>query len=114
MVDTKRLGASIVVNTLSIIFSILLLVSLFRFLTGHGSQILSFSGFLEMIHNVPTINVEILNNFYITADWGAFNFFKEFLNFFAGLFSVVGFWFANLYNVLVFVIYLFTNLFFIF
>lgn len=74
---------------LSLIFSILLLVMIFRKFTGNNTTP-TFTSFLEMLTNVKTPSIPFVNySFSSLGDWGVFNFLRDFLNVFVDLFNVI-------------------------
>ena len=74
---------------LSLVFSILLLVMIFRKFTGN-SNTPTFTSFLDMLTNVKTPSIPFVNySFSALGDWGVFNFLRDFLNVFVDLFNVI-------------------------
>lgn len=77
---------SIILNLFFLLFCILLIFSLVRIL-NNGSP-LTLSSFLDYLSTAPQL---VANggfiNLSIVADWGVFNFLRDFLNIFAGLLS---------------------------
>lgn len=89
----------------SIIIVILLSISLIRVLNSGDS--ISFSSFLEMLRDSPSINMpfRIFKDLTITADWGVFNFLRNFINVLGNITSVAVFISAGLANVLLYLVY---------
>lgn len=60
-------------------FCFLLVVSVFR--VANGGYALTFQSFLDSIQNMPSITDFVANlDLTITADWGIFNFLRDFIN----------------------------------
>lgn len=84
-------SSSSVPNLIMIVFVMLLVYALFRVFFSSG-QTLTFTGLLDTLANfkAPFPNLSIANNA-ITAEWGIFNFFKDFLNIFINIFDFATF-----------------------
>lgn len=84
---------------------ILLTISLFRTLSNTSTD-LSFTGMLNYFSSVPSMQFVNIADFTIVADWGIFNFLKNFLNLFAYLFGF-SIWFSqNIYNLILWLFYM--------
>lgn len=78
------------IGILKIIFLLLLLVMVFRSLSGVNS--ISFTSFLTWLRDFhPLLQNFSFVDLSIVGDWGIFNFFKDFLNIFMQVISVAVF-----------------------
>lgn len=100
-------SSSSVPSVAPLIFGVIFLIFfLVAFIKGTftGSN-LTFTGFLNFLSDCPRVfNNFSLLDFTITGDWGLFDGFRNFLNIFTGLFSIIVFACKSLINVLGFVI----------
>lgn len=92
-------------NLLGGLFFLLLVVSLIAlFQLGTQKTLLSF---LEMLAGVPTISTDWIRSISLTlGDWGAFNFLQVIVKPLLSVFSVVGFAFNGLINLVLFFVYI--------
>ena len=99
------------VGVFGVIFIILCLFAFSSALMGMESS-LSFTGLLNSLSSVPTIDMskifDFLNDFIITLDWGVFNWFRDFLNnFFLPLFGVAIYFCTAIAQLIVFLLWIF-------
>ena len=94
---------SFVFNILFLVFSILFIISLIRTMTG--APVLTFAGFLESLTTVPQINLASFIDLTIVGDWGIFEFFRSFLNFFTSALSLLIYTATQLINLLMLIIW---------
>lgn len=96
--------AGIFLRLIVLVACFILFVRVFSRLRG-GDSSLNFSGFLQWLSTLNTVDVSFdVDSFHIGGDWGWFDGFRNFLNFFATLFSVICWCFVNVYNVLLYVV----------
>lgn len=96
-------SSKIILRVLLIVSVCLVLLALIR--TINGGTPVTFSGFLEYVSNCPNITSRAWLDYTIYADWGVFNFLRDFLNIFTSLFSVLLYVFANLVQIVLYVGY---------
>lgn len=74
---------------------------------GSISYIFSFERFMNMLTEVPTIDVKVVTNFIstISADWGTFNFLRDFINVFINIFSGVACIAVGIVQLVTFLVY---------
>lgn len=109
----KRVSGSTYISVFNIIVIVLLIVAFAR-ASFQSSSILTFSGFLQVLSGCPSIQMSYLNDLTITADWFAFNFLRDFLNFTCMYpLEAILFFATNILNVLIFCFYFVSNLFFV-
>lgn len=96
-------GIALFFRIFFVIICFVLIINIGRILFNGTS--VTFSGLLDFVSNsnFSQINVNI-QDFVITADWGLFNGFRDFLNIFASLMGVTFFMVSNLLNLLLFVL----------
>ena len=92
---------SFVFNILFLVFSVLFIISLVR--TMSGEPALTFAGFLENLSSAPQITISGFIDLTIVGDWGFFEFFRSFLNFFTSALSLLIYIASNLINLLMLV-----------
>lgn len=97
---------------LGIILVIMLIAVAIRFAMGSES-IPTFTGFLETLTSAPEINIPFLTQTtgIIMADWGIFNFIRDFINTLMQIVDVLIFFFNGILSVLTYVVYFFRWLF---
>lgn len=103
--------SEVVSNVFVILFAILFIISLFRVM--YNNELLTFTGLLETLSDAPTITLPAALDYTITADWGFFNFFRQFLNMFTSLFSVLVFVAAAIVQVVIYIYWILNYLFLI-
>lgn len=94
-------------NIAKISIALLLMVRVVYFLTGNDGNF-SFATMLEVLQNAPVIDPNALLNlveYTIQGNWGLFDFFRDFLNFFPFLINLVVTLVAMMWNVLVYAWY---------
>lgn len=97
-------------SILTIVFALLLVSALLGVLLNRES--FTFAGLLEFFQTAPTVNFNFLDWTAVTlGDWGAFNFLRDFINFFLDIFNVIAFLGACLLQVLSYVLWFFKALF---
>lgn len=108
----KRLKKSDLPSGGSIFGLILLLIILFNipaFVAGNGevSSYFSFERFMNMLASAPTIDMSWITNVLqpITADWGVFQFFADFLNSLLTLFQGICFLAVGIVNLVSYLLY---------
>lgn len=106
-----RNNARMFFDVLSIVFFLLIIIGLFRQLIGHSEMVLTFSGIIDIFSRTPSINVATLPDLTIYGYWGPFDFLRSFLNVITGVGNFALFFSVSAINVLIFVLYLVTNLF---
>ncbi|HBP44123.1 MAG TPA: hypothetical protein DD621_05640 [Clostridiales bacterium] len=92
---------SFIGRSIFIIFLLLLVISFVRLL--FNSSLVTFTGFLDFLTTCPTITIptSFYNSLSLAGiDWGIFNWFRNFLNFFTSSFSFIIFIITNLINAL--------------
>lgn len=94
---------SFIFNILFLVFSILFIISLIRTMTG--APTLTFAGFLESLTTVPQISVGGFVDLTIVGDWGIFEFFRSFLNFFANALSILIYAASQLINLIMLIVW---------
>ncbi len=103
------------VGVFGVIFIILCLFAFSSALMGRDSS-LSFTGLLNSISSMPTIDMskifDFVNDMNITLDWGVFNWFRDFLNnFFMPLFGVAIYFCTAIAQLIVFLVWVFKFIF---
>lgn len=98
-----------------VIFIILCLFAFSSVLMGRDSS-LSFTGLLNSISSMPTIDMSrvfnFVDDFNITSDWTVFNWFRDFLNnFFLPLFGVAIYFCTAIAQLIVFLVWVFKFIF---
>lgn len=92
---------------LGIVLAILLLVAIIRTIQG-GSNIPSFTGFLQMLTDVPTVTIPFIDYTPITlGDWGLFNFLRDFVATLAGITNFLIFLVNGCLNIVQYIVYFF-------
>lgn len=99
-------------NVLSLVLGLLLVISLFKMLSG-GNPV-TFGSLLSAIADAPEISMSMtwFDTLEIVSDWGAFNFFRDFINMITGFYSVIEFCARGLLQVIVYVIWIARFIFF--
>ena len=98
---SKMSNVSLVSSVLVVLISIVLIFNFARSLTQSGG--LTFEAIFQYISATPTIPLIPLNSLTITANWGIFNFVRDFINIFTGILTIST-WFAiNMMNALLFI-----------
>lgn len=92
-------------NILSLVLGLLLVVSVFKMLSG--SNPVTFGSLLSVVADAPEISMSMtwFDSLEIVADWGAFNFFRDFINMMTGFYSVIEFCARGLIQVIIYVIW---------
>lgn len=113
--DSFRYSAISGVGVLGVIFIILCLFAFSSALMGRDSS-LSFTGLLNSISSVPTIDMskifDFVNDINITSDWGVFNFFRDFINnFVLSLLGVAIYFCTAIAQLIVFLVWVFKFIF---
>ncbi len=89
-------------------FAVISLILLALFIFGFsrklsGGDVVSFSSFLNWLGSVDSFSINVsISDFMIYSSWGAFNFLRDFLNIFAGMFGVIVYLCSNLINLIIF------------
>ena len=94
--------ASYIIEVLAIIFAIILIANLIRVTSNSG--FLTFESFINQCSNFTSIPLIRMNDLTISANWGLFNFFRDFINLFTAPLTVSIFLATNVINALWFVI----------
>lgn len=90
------------VSVFAVLLCFMLIVSLVR-KTASGDP-LTFSSLLNWLGNLRSFSLQVnISDFTIVADWGLFNFLRNFLNIFTTSFGILYFLGANLINLLIFI-----------
>lgn len=102
-------------GVLGVVFIILCLFAFSSALMGRDST-LSFTGLLNSISSMPTIEMskvfDFVNDLRITLNWGVFNWFRDFLNdFFLPLFGVALYFCTAVAQLVVFLVWIFKFIF---
>ena len=102
-------GATLGTGLFSIVLLILMCAVFYRFaFKGENMIMPTIDGLLDMFSNVRIISNDFLfgisDVLKITADWGLFNGFRDFINVLGGVFSLVVWIVSGLFNVLSFAI----------
>ena len=108
----RRESFNSVAPVLGIVLLVLLVVVLIRRFKGVNSYP-TFTGFLEYFTNIKAPSIPFLSEVSngITADWGWFNFFRDFLNGFMSIVDVLIFFVNGLISVVSYIVIFFNWLF---
>lgn len=85
------------------IFAVFFIICFGRLLFLGSTSGFVFEDFLQMLSSLSHPVLSPFVNLSITADWGAFNFLRGFLNLFSGFLSLVYFVGVNLVNIIHFI-----------
>lgn len=101
---------SIVLRVCFIFVIALLVINVFAFeIFGTTDTSITMDDFIIQLENAPTYNDISINSFVddltITADWGVFNGFRDFLNLFSKVLSFIAWFGIMLYNIVVYLGY---------
>lgn len=99
---TKSYKANLVINVLAIIIALLFIANFIRL--ANSSGFLTFESFIQQCSTFSQFPLTNFIDLRIVADWGFFNFFRDFLNIFSVLLSVSLYLGANIMNSLWFTI----------
>lgn len=99
-------------NILSLILGLLLVVSVFKMLSG-GNPV-TFNSLLSAVADAPEISMSMtwFDSFEILSDWGSLNFLRDFFNMMTGFYSVIEFCARGLIQVIIYVIWVARFIFF--
>lgn len=106
--NEKGYGLKIIFSILALIFSIVLLFSVFRIV--FGSDPVSFSALLNYAASTPQIDISYVDYLYIGGDWGLFDGLRSFLNTIMSVFNIAIWMCKNIANLLIVVFYYITLL----
>lgn len=92
---------------IGVLVIILLFVSLVPYLRGEEKPLYSFETFIHDLANVPLFDLSsiTLDSAVLDQDWGAFEFLR------VGLENILGTWFADLIDAIIFLVVGFVNIF---
>lgn len=84
---------------------LLLTATLLRFFGGENTAPPTFTGLVEYMQDAPQVNFGKFSDYRITSSWGAFNFLRNFFNWFTSMISI-GVWLAQSFiNLLLYAVY---------
>lgn len=100
-------SSSTSVNPFAFILLALLFVNIPRFIAGDFVPF-SFTSLFESLNTVPVIDLSWISNTFqeITADWGAFNFLRDFFNLFVDMLRSVAFIGSGMVQIIIFAVWL--------
>lgn len=100
------------IGIFGIIIFILLSISLYSYLSDGNMSDLTLQSFLDILADAPSVDVSwSMVDLSITADWGTFNFLKEFFNLFISIIEFVLFIIGALWKGLNYILYIINSLF---
>lgn len=96
-------------NVITLVFAIILVFCVFRLLFGNRPP-LTFESFLSVLEDAPVVDISPImqrlnDKLTITADWGVFNFLRDFFNLFTGLMSFGTFVSVSMSNFIIYLTY---------
>lgn len=99
---TKSDKANLVINVFAIIIALLFIANYIRLASSSG--FLTFESFIQQCSTFSQFPLTNFIDLRIIADWGIFNFFRDFLNIFSTILSISLYLGGNIMNSLWFVI----------
>lgn len=106
MTEAPERGLGFTLRSLIMSLFVLLVIACIISLYSGDGNIPTFGGLLSALEDVPTVSfVDTFNDLTIRSSWGAFNFLRNFFNWFTSMLSI-GTWLAQSFiNLLVYAFY---------